>query len=408
VRQFPTLLLSRLVVAVCCGVAVSQTSNSLPPQSQPKGWASVACNPPSRATTSVAASLIAPNQDSTLQSYLEGSVLPIVRANWYRLTSKSSEPTGGDATVQFTIAKDGSISSARLRDGVGHATLGDLALNAVSKSGPLPPLPTDSAGPVVAVATFSYEPAAKDLSTTWPRPPRYSHVCSSDETSKGSVDCLTPPKATFSPEPEFTEAARRNMTQGNVMVRMMVSADGTVSRACAEQPLGDGLDQTAVETVRTWKFEPAVINNQRSEAQLEIEVDFRLQLKADGLSTAPSVVPGGAGHSTPTVTAQIVKAPSPCVTAANGCVTPPRLVLSPMRSDLPGSSESIKYSGTATLQLTVSTDGVPEDIKVLMSLGPGLDNKAITAVQGWKCVPAQKDGKPVATQIVVEVEFHLK
>ena len=40
-------------------------------------------------------------------------------------------------------------------------------------------------------------------------------------------------------------------------------------------------------------------------------------------------------------------------------------------------------------------------------LGLGLDEKAIEAVRNWKFEPALKDGKPVAVQINVEVNFRL-
>jgi TonB family protein len=200
VRHSRTLFRWGLLCTACCGVAVSQAANDVPHQSQTNADVAVLCNPPVKPTTSVAASVIGANQDSSLRGYLESSVLPIVRANWYRITSKSSERTGGDATVQFTIAKDGSIGSARLTDGAGHAALGDLALDAMSKSAPFPHLPEDAAGPLIEiVATLRYEPVRNDPSTTWPRPPRYSRLCSSDETSKGSADCLVPPKVTYGP-----------------------------------------------------------------------------------------------------------------------------------------------------------------------------------------------------------------
>jgi TonB family protein len=37
----------------------------------------------------------------------------------------------------------------------------------------------------------------------------------------------------------------------------------------------------------------------------------------------------------------------------------------------------------------------------------GLDQKAVEAVRKWKFEPAMKDGKPVAVQISVEVNFRL-
>ena len=66
-----------------------------------------------------------------------------------------------------------------------------------------------------------------------------------------------------------------------------------------------------------------------------------------------------------------------------------------------------KYQGTCILWLIVGPDGKPRDIKVARALGMGLDEKAIEAVRNWKFSPAMKDGKPVAVQINVEVNFRL-
>jgi len=66
-----------------------------------------------------------------------------------------------------------------------------------------------------------------------------------------------------------------------------------------------------------------------------------------------------------------------------------------------------KYQGTCVLWLIVGPDGHPRDIKIARSLGLGLDEKAIEAVKQWKFEPAMKDGKPVAVQINVEVDFRL-
>jgi TonB family protein len=66
-----------------------------------------------------------------------------------------------------------------------------------------------------------------------------------------------------------------------------------------------------------------------------------------------------------------------------------------------------KYQGTVVLWLIVDPSGKPRDVKVARALGMGLDQKAIEAVRNWKFEPAMKDGKPVAVQINVEVNFRL-
>ena len=63
--------------------------------------------------------------------------------------------------------------------------------------------------------------------------------------------------------------------------------------------------------------------------------------------------------------------------------------------------------GVVTLLLVVGKDGHTYNIRVGQSLGMGLDEKAIEAVSHWRFKPATLNGQPVATQIAVEVDFHL-
>jgi TonB family protein len=55
----------------------------------------------------------------------------------------------------------------------------------------------------------------------------------------------------------------------------------------------------------------------------------------------------------------------------------------------------------------VYPDGKAHNLKVLRSLGLGLDEKAIEAVNKWKFRPGYKDGKAVAVQATIEVNFRL-
>jgi len=66
-----------------------------------------------------------------------------------------------------------------------------------------------------------------------------------------------------------------------------------------------------------------------------------------------------------------------------------------------------KVQGMVLLLLIVGKDGRPYDVRVGQSLGMGLDEKAIEAVGRWRFRPATLNGQPVATQIAVEVDFHL-
>jgi protein TonB len=66
-----------------------------------------------------------------------------------------------------------------------------------------------------------------------------------------------------------------------------------------------------------------------------------------------------------------------------------------------------KYSGTVLIQLIVGPDGHATGIRVVRSLGLGLDEKAMEAVAKWKFKPGTKSGQPVAVQATIEVNFRL-
>jgi periplasmic protein TonB len=66
-----------------------------------------------------------------------------------------------------------------------------------------------------------------------------------------------------------------------------------------------------------------------------------------------------------------------------------------------------KYQGTVVLNLIVTRDGSVRDVKIIQSLGLGLDEKAIEAVKQWKFRPGMKSGTPVDVIATVEVTFRL-
>lgn len=89
-----------------------------------------------------------------------------------------------------------------------------------------------------------------------------------------------------------------------------------------------------------------------------------------------------------------------------GGVTAPTL-LSKVEPEYSEEARRAKYQGTVVLYVEVYPDGKAHNLKVLRSLGLGLDEKAIEAVNKWKFRPGYKDGKAVAVQATIEVNFRL-
>jgi TonB family protein len=87
-------------------------------------------------------------------------------------------------------------------------------------------------------------------------------------------------------------------------------------------------------------------------------------------------------------------------------MSPPRVTYAPP-AEFSEEARAAKYQATCILKLVVGADGNPRNIRVINPIGMGLDEKALEAVRTWKFQPALKDGKPVAVEIAVEVDFHL-
>jgi len=89
-----------------------------------------------------------------------------------------------------------------------------------------------------------------------------------------------------------------------------------------------------------------------------------------------------------------------------GGVTAPRAIYKPDPEYSPEARQA-KYQGTVVVSLVVTPDGTARGLRVVRSLGMGLDEKALEAVRKWRFEPARKDGKPVAVAVDVEINFRL-
>jgi TonB family protein len=389
------------------GPAEAPSTSSSPAASPQSTAASVLCFPEKKAATRVEVEPVTnTGANADLSQYLSDSVVPLIRANWFRLVSRSKENAGGDAAVDFTLLKDGAITDVKLTDGAGHAALGELAVNAVLKSGPFPAQPAGISAQVTLRGHFSYESASSNSASAGGERPISARICSADEIAKTAADCMVPPKVVSSPEPEFSAEARKAGAQGTVLVWAVVASSGSVQSACVNQLLGHGLDEQAVNAVRAWKFEPATFNRAPAAAQLAVEVDFHLYEKPPGTTPGGSQAAGGVAFAISNPTPESAKEPSDRIESVGHGVTPPKVIFSPL-PEAPSSAKTAKDQGTATIQLIVTPEGKVDNLKVLKSLGPDLDQKALDAVRQWTFHPATKDGKPVAVQIVVEIKFSL-
>jgi TonB family protein len=77
-------------------------------------------------------------------------------------------------------------------------------------------------------------------------------------------------------EPEYSEEARKARLQGTVVLRIVIDARGQATNIEIAHSLGLGLDERAVESVRRWRFRPAMQNGKPVPSSAIVEVNFRL------------------------------------------------------------------------------------------------------------------------------------
>ena len=85
------------------------------------------------------------------------------------------------------------------------------------------------------------------------------------------VTCL------YCPDPTYSDDAVKVKVQGTVLLQVVVGPDGRPTSVRVTKGIGLGLDEKAIETVRTWRFKPSIGPNGRpATTTVNVEVQYRL------------------------------------------------------------------------------------------------------------------------------------
>jgi TonB family protein len=87
---------------------------------------------------------------------------------------------------------------------------------------------------------------------------------------------VSAPQATFKPEPEYSEEARKAKYQGEVWLSVVVDEKGVPQDIKVTRKLGLGLDEKAIEAVKKWRFKPGMKDGKPVAVQATIAVSFHL------------------------------------------------------------------------------------------------------------------------------------
>jgi protein TonB len=104
-----------------------------------------------------------------------------------------------------------------------------------------------------------------------------SDSSSNENPPHAGTEGVTIPKCTYMPRPPYTKEAKKAKVKGIVLVEGVVGLDGRLTNLRVVKALGYDLDESALNTLKTWKCDPAIgPNGKPVPALVPIEVNFRL------------------------------------------------------------------------------------------------------------------------------------
>ena len=89
-------------------------------------------------------------------------------------------------------------------------------------------------------------------------------------------DGVAAPIPIYKPEPPYTKEAKAAKLQGTGVYSAVIDDSGNVADVQVKRSLEKGLDESAAQTVRSWKFKPATKDGKPVAVRVVIEVSFRL------------------------------------------------------------------------------------------------------------------------------------
>jgi TonB family protein len=218
------------------------------------------------------------------RNYLGFGVVANIRANWQRaLSEKGIIPTSEQKAfaVEFTILKDGTLDSRKVVETSGDPELDRTGLDAIAKSAPFMAIPEFDGEFLKLGCHFYLNPGRRIRSVSRAvQGGGWTDVAGNGPTAgEGTIHGnggSTRPRVIYAPNPEFSEQARKAKVQGTVVLTVTVDANGDVADVKVIKSLGSGLDEKAIEAVRTWKFKPGTEDGTPVRSEVPVEVSFHL------------------------------------------------------------------------------------------------------------------------------------
>jgi len=178
---------------------------------------------------------------------------------------------------------------------------------------------------------------------------------------------IVAPFVVSKPKPAYSDEARLAKLEGSVLLALVVASDGTTRDIHVARPLGLGLDERAIENIRSWQFRPGAKDGVPVDVAVNEEIFFRPRRTLWDWHAVRAVFepPPGAER--------------------------PRL----MKTKFPPTVDAVE-NVSVTVAFDVGVNGGPVNARVVKSSDQKWNSEVVRSVrEGWRFRPAMLENRPV-------------
>ena len=192
-------------------------------------------------------------------------------------------------------------------------------------------------------------------------------------------------------------------------VSAVVGADGVPKNLVLLNPHSSIYDQPAMDAVKQSSFQAGTLDGNPVPVLIYVRVSF-FHLRP----AIPMVLPGyprvvatraRGGWNAPELEDSQVSDPNDPLKL--GHTDKPPAITHTVVAEFSDQARRERFGGVVLISMIVNEEGMPTDVKVVRSIGHGLDEKALEAARQYRFTPAQRDGKPIAARITMEISFRI-
>ncbi len=105
-------------------------------------------------------------------------------------------------------------------------------------------------------------------------PPKQTVAPNVPSESRGDHVVVTSPQAVYSPDPTFPKKARKGHKKGWIVFSLAVGQDGLPRDITLVRGISTEVDEAALDSLRKWRFTPAMKDGKRVAVKITVEIDF--------------------------------------------------------------------------------------------------------------------------------------